>query len=1438
MLRKCKWTVKEFVVGSVVQIRRDCRQISSSFGQVSQLSSSSSGIANVGEVGAFCNSDPHNLLCITPNTFCINNICTCAPSYEHVNGECILKSSKTLASNCKTSAECVGRGEYCNRSSGKCLCLSTHFILGGKCMPVIYPGQSGCEDSRQCNEAYPGAICTSQQKCQCPKGFKAKAFSCFKSKRYAPQRGRSRPLRLNSYDQSSFIQKAKFNLPVHGTAVSSLCPAQQIFLKEAGICMAVRRPGESCQYSEQCAAVELAAFCEKLTCKCAPGMKLSGKSCTFIEPRCALLGYVWVSELAQCMQVLLPGTNGCSHSMQCSAATDGAYCSRNKCTCPGTLIPTEGTCGEQCQANMVFSAVVGKCIPAIKPGGKCQYSSQCQMSDAEMVCARGICRCYLDKVFTGDRCAENCPFGHTVSKNGICRKGCSWRQIEYNDECFDQMLTGQRCLMDSECVGGFRCVNNICVCPSSMMIREGLCRQKEVGPMESCDSGEVCLGGSSCLAGICKCPLGSMKSNEECVPHVVVPPSSTCNSTIQCSGGSSCIANICQCPNFQQSVNGICKLPPAVPVGSACTTGTERCLGGSKCLFGICECPFGTVAKSGECVLEQKVLIESPCDSNQVCLGIANCIDGICQCPFGMAMRDGECHDLTLIGAGDSCANGEFCSGGSICIKSICLCPIGTTNQNGICVAEQTVNYDKICISGEICLGDLFCIDGICQCPQGTFLTSGQCISATGTCINLGPYGLCHCPAGEIFLGDRCQMIFAEPGESCLNGETCISNYVCINGSCLCLDGEVSRDGNCVQEDNEIRKYANNEGKPNSPCSGGKFCTGGSFCNVVDGMCRCPADTILQNGKCEHINAQSLLMPPPRQIFNRRKDVLKKPLNHSVINVTRITLHMSRCVSNNDCKGGAYCFGYRCICPFNMIMKDGICQRMVPISHGKDRIGKRCTINQDCVMRNTECHRGICTCLRGHHISGDSGCIPRAMPFSNNHPQTVVPTVTTASIDLSNSITERATDEVIDSGLEEVDSDQTGLQSAMLTALPLIDAGIEHIPKSRLTEVIVNISGGVCNETTLCLFFSICRNGICKCPLGTRISDTECKFMADVSRLQQFEKLLHGGYSILAYATRPTLPSKPQITHQHVLPAVTTAIHPISPVKAMTTSANRIWSTKEVWSTVEPKLVTSMSIAMRPGAYCEDAKAYCTNGSVCIENQCVCMSNDIMINGACVPRIHVRCETTQQCPFRSHCIDGQCFCIPGTAMSRYGFCIPVDSKSSPGMPCTNGERCTGFSKCIHGMCTCPPERNNIDNVPFNSAVLLHLHGGKNRDCSDDSTICRDGTYCLKGSCVCPTGHICNSTEAIAQQGKVKYGEDYLHFKYVQLVNVGGHCDEADRSMQCWGNSICANGFCTCPSGERLINDICTSINSRGQYFDCFSHINKLKSKSSLKFQLK
>lgn len=48
------------------------------------------------------------------------------------------------------------------------------------------------------------------------------------------------------------------------------------------------------------------------------------------------------------------------------------------------------------------------------------------------------------------------------------------------------------------------------------------------------------------------------------------------------------------------------------------------------------------------------------------------------------------------------------------------------------------------------------------------------------------------------------------------------------------------------------------------------------------------------------------------------------------------------------------------------------------------------------------------------------------------------------------------------------------------------------------------------------------------------------------------------------------------------------------------------------------------------------------------------------------------------------------------------------------------------------------------------------------------------------------------------------------------VGPGDRCNENEVWPQCTGNSVCANGYCTCPTGERIINGICTALDTHGR----------------------
>ncbi|VDM83229.1 unnamed protein product [Strongylus vulgaris] len=159
------------------------------------------------------------------------------------------------------------------------------------------------------------------------------------------------------------------------------------------------------------------------------------------------------------LSVLLPGSPGCSHSLQCSQAFPEAMCIQQKCTCP-TNLPSavDGTCAQRCAAGEVYSSIAGQCIPTVNPSEQCFYSAQCQTVEQMMTCEGSFCRCPNGLVFSGSQCSQSCPIGYIANSKGICTRGCQGNQIEVGGECLNQAVAGQPCRVQAQCIGGTTCL--------------------------------------------------------------------------------------------------------------------------------------------------------------------------------------------------------------------------------------------------------------------------------------------------------------------------------------------------------------------------------------------------------------------------------------------------------------------------------------------------------------------------------------------------------------------------------------------------------------------------------------------------------------------------------------------------------------------------------------------------------------------------------------------------------------------------------------------------------------------------------------------------------------------------------------------------------------------------------------------------------------------
>uniref|UniRef100_A0A914R087 EGF-like domain-containing protein n=1 Tax=Panagrolaimus davidi TaxID=227884 RepID=A0A914R087_9BILA len=167
--------------------------------------------------------------------------------------------------------------------------------------------------------------------------------------------------------------------------------------------------------------------------------------------------------------------------------------------------------------------------------------------------------------------------------------------------------------------------------------------------------------------------------------------------------------------------------------------------------------------------------------------------------------------------------------------------------------------------------------------------------------------------------------------------------------------------------------------------------------------------------------------------------------------------------------------------------------------------------------------------------------------------------------------------------------------------------------------------------------------------------------------------------------------------------------------------------------------------------------------------------NDVIPLGA-------NCDLTDNnCPYGAECVQSICQC--STDFVQAGPLCVLKNKIAnniilPGIACSQGDFCDGGSVC----------RIN----PGQTCSVIN--------------ICLGGSTCQNGVCVCPSGQQSNNgTCGSAADPTIQYsqpGESCLREPNTVVV------------IECTGNSICANGFCTCPNGERIVNGICFPLNSR------------------------
>ncbi|KJH41784.1 EGF-like domain protein [Dictyocaulus viviparus] len=398
---------------------------------------------------------------------------------------------------------------------------------------------------------------------------------------------------------------------------------------------------------------------------------------------------------------------------------------------------------------------------------------------------------------------------------------------------------GESCQNGELCLGGSRCVLNVCMCEENRHDILGIC-VKTVRPGDDCSNGEICVDGSICAASLrtCICPEGRSSYLGRCVDKGnslessrTRSPGSACGYPFTCDDNSFCSAEDKKCIS-----SALMKHP-----GDECFP-EDICTSGSECIYSVCVCPNGQLLIEGKCVRisseVRKTSIKVECDSDVDCAEHYRCLGGLCVCHA----TSSHCLPTRHVRNTVFCTEDSHCAANATCIDYRCICNEGYQNINNVCILNN-LNEQKLTSNALNILTDVSSIAPKVNGPGALCSSSNSCVMGS-LCVNkyclcgfdsVPKNGMCVVKNGNVDIGERCSDEYR-----------CRDGLLCLSDRCSCPDEGIScNDGrmlSCLASEPATSP-------PGGSCTDNQLCTGGSVCR--NGLCICSDPTMIaQRGIC------------------------------------------------------------------------------------------------------------------------------------------------------------------------------------------------------------------------------------------------------------------------------------------------------------------------------------------------------------------------------------------------------------------------------------------------------------------------------------------------------------------------------------------------------------------------------------------------------------